>query len=139
MADYAGDLSVNEAWEMLGQEAGAVLVDVRTRPEWQFVGVPDLGRVGKKTVFVSWQNYPGMDRNSQFVDAVKSAGVSPDAPILFICRSGGRSRAAAIAMTGAGFGRCYNVAGGFEGNPDAGRHRGKTDGWKAAGLPWVQE
>ena len=42
-------------------------------------------------------------------------------------------------MTSAGFSRCYNVAGGFEGNPDAARHRGTVDGWKAAGLPWTQE
>ena len=139
MADYAGDLSVNDAWELLQREPKAVLVDVRTRPEWQFVGVPDLERLGKNTAFVSWQNYPGMERNGEFVAAVKAAGAAPDAPVLFICRSGGRSRAAAIALTAAGFSRCYNVAGGFEGNPDATRHRGTVDGWKAAGLPWVQE
>jgi rhodanese-related sulfurtransferase len=62
-----------------------------------------------------------------------------EAPILFICRSGGRSRAAAAALTAAGYRRCYNVAEGFEGNPDPERHRGKTGGWKAAGLPWVQD
>ena len=92
MAGYAGDLSASEAWDMLGREPGAVLVDVRTRAEWQFVGTPDLDRLGKKAALVSWQNYPGMERDAGFVDAVEAAGVPKDAPVLLICRSGGRSR-----------------------------------------------
>lgn len=139
MAGYAGDLSAREAWELLEREKDAILVDVRTRPEWQFVGVPDLERLGKQVAFVSWQNYPGMERNAEFVAQVQAVGARQDAPVLFICRSGGRSRAAAIAVTAAGLSRCYNVAGGFEGSPDAARHRGTVDGWKASGLPWAQE
>jgi rhodanese-related sulfurtransferase len=57
---------------------------------------------------------------------------------MFLCRSGVRSRAAAIAMTRAGFSRAYNIAGGFEGDLDGERHRGAANGWKAAGLPWKQ-
>ena len=49
-----------------------------------------------------------------------------------------KARAAAIAMTRAGFGPCFNVADGFEGNLDQTRHRGTSGGWKASGLPWVQ-
>ena len=139
MPDYAGDLSAKEAWELLAREPEAVLIDVRTRPEWQFVGVPDLSDLGRQAVLISWQNYPGMERNESFVDAVKAQGVTPNTPILFLCRSGGRSRSAAIAATAAGFGRCYNVAGGFEGNHDSERHRGTIGGWKVAGLPWAQE
>ena len=60
------------------------------------------------------------------------------APMLFLCRSGARSRAAAIAMTRAGFTQAFNVAGGFEGDLDGERHRGHDNGWKAAGLPWRQ-
>jgi rhodanese-related sulfurtransferase len=58
--------------------------------------------------------------------------------VLFICRSGQRSRGAAIAMTSAGYQRCYNVAEGFEGSHDGARHRGTVGGWKARQLPWVQ-
>jgi rhodanese-related sulfurtransferase len=58
--------------------------------------------------------------------------------VLFLCRSGGRSKSAAIAQTGAGYKKCYNVAGGFEGDLDADGHRGHIGGWKAAGLPWKQ-
>ncbi len=58
--------------------------------------------------------------------------------MLLLCRSGARSRAAAIALTDAGFGPCYNVAEGFEGDRDHARHRGSVGGWKVAGLPWQQ-
>jgi rhodanese-related sulfurtransferase len=56
-----------------------------------------------------------------------------------LCRSGARSRAAAMAMTAKGYNKCYNVAEGFEGNLDAEQHRGRVSGWKAAGLPWKQQ
>lgn len=139
MADYAGDVSPDKAWQGLAAEGDAVLIDVRTRPEWQFVGVPDLSRLGKRLAAVSWQVYPAMERNPQFEADVGSVVPSPDTAVYFLCRSGVRSRAAAIAMTAAGYARCYNVAGGFEGGHDEARHRGAREGWKATGLPWVQE
>ena len=136
---YAGDISPFAAWEMLTREVAARLVDVRTQPEWQFVGKPDLSGLGKDVSFLSWQVYPSMARNEAFVDELRAAGIGEETPLLFICRSGARSRAAAIAATAAGFRRCYNVAGGFEGGLDAERHRGVAEGWKAAHLPWSQE
>jgi rhodanese-related sulfurtransferase len=136
---YAGDISPSEAWEMLTREAAVTLVDVRTQPEWQFVGKPDLRELGKVVLYVSWQNYPSMARNERFAEDLRAAGASEDKPLLFICRSGARSRAAAIAMTAAGFRRCYNVAEGFEGSLDQEGHRGSAGGWKARRLPWSQE
>lgn len=136
---YAGDVSASEAWSMLANDQDTVLVDVRTRPEWQFVGVPDLSTLGRRPLLLSWQEYPSMARNDGFTSTLREAGAPIDATILFICRSGARSRAAAIAATEAGFARCLNVVGGFEGDLDADRHRGRSNGWKAAGLPWVQE
>lgn len=138
-AGYAGDLSPREAWQLLESEPQAVLVDVRTKPEWQFVGVPDISTLGRQPAFISWQTYPDMGINAGFVEEVKRAGGSGDHPVIFICRSGGRSRSAAIALTKAGATRAYNLAGGFEGGHDPARHRGRVDGWKVAGLPWVQE
>jgi len=138
-SEYAGDISPAEAWALLQSEAGARLVDVRTRPEWQFVGVPDLSSVGREVTFLSWQTYPAMELNPSFVVDLLASGAAQDAPLLFLCRSGVRSKAAAVAATAAGFERCYNVAGGFEGGLDEARHRGRVAGWKAARLPWKQE
>jgi rhodanese-related sulfurtransferase len=138
---YLADVTPAEAWELLAQKPSA-LVDVRTSAEWAFVGLPDLSSTAAPLLRVEWQAYPSMQVNGAFVEtvdeALRAAGVGPDAPILFICRSGARSASAAAAMTGAGYRRCYNVAGGFEGTRDERGHRGTTDGWKAADLPWVQ-
>lgn len=140
--DYAGDLDSSEALDLLKKVPNATLVDVRTRPEWSFVGVPDLAEFGREPVFLEWQSYPSMQVNADFVPALtaelEGRGIPQDAPVLFICRSGARSRAAAMAMAAKGWSQCINVAGGFEGGPDPSRHRGSLDGWKASGLPWVQ-
>lgn len=135
--NYAGDLSATEAWELLKSDPKARLIDVRTTAEWNFVGLPDLSPLGQEAALIEWQMFPTMQPNPQFV-AAASAGADKDAPVLFLCRSGARSRSAAIALTAAGFGRAYNIAGGFEGDLDDERHRGQRNGWKAAGLPWKQ-
>lgn len=136
---YGGDVSPQQAWEILSNVPNAVLIDVRTQPEWVFVGVPDLGKLGKRAAFVPWQVFPSMQVNPEFAKQAEAAGAKPDQPVLLLCRSGGRSRAAAIALGRLGYARAYNVAGGFEGGHDAHKHRGTTEGWKAAGLPWIQD
>jgi rhodanese-related sulfurtransferase len=131
----------HEAWELLTSDPEAILVDVRTVPEWTFVGVPDLAGLGRQVVCVEWQTYPTMSVNRSFVAEVERAAHIADrrgVPLLFICRSGVRSRSAAMAMTAAGFSRAYNVAEGFEGDIDAQKHRSSGKGWKAANLPWKQ-
>ena len=138
MSAYAGDVPPSRAWEMLGAEADAALVDVRTPAEWNYVGVPDLGKLGKKPVFLPWLFFPSMEVNPQFAEALEGAHLGQNAPLLFLCRSGVRSRAAAVAMTSRGYTRCYNIVSGFEGDPDPARHRGTVNGWKVDGLPWVQ-
>ena len=135
---YAGDVTSEKAWRALQQDPAAVLVDVRTRAEWIFVGTPDLSAAGKEVVQIEWQSFPGMAVNEEFVAAVESRGATPESKLYFICRSGIRSRDAAIAMTAAGYAQCCNVADGFEGDLDGNKHRGATGGWKAAGLPWSQ-
>ena len=139
---YAGDMAADEAYALVESDPAAVLVDVRTRPEWSYVGVPDISQLGKEPIFLEWQLFPSMGVDPAFgqklSEMLAARGTSVEAPILFICRSGARSRAAAEAMTERGYARCFNVAGGFEGPPDSSRHRGNLDGWKAKGLPWVQ-
>lgn len=139
-AIYAGDVSPQDTWDALAADANAVLVDVRTTPEWVFVGTPDLGVIEKEAINLSWKLFPTMETNPNF-EAQLSASLpttGKDTPIYFICRSGGRSLDAAITMTQRGYTQCYNVAGGFEGEPDDAQHRGTKTGWKAADLPWAQ-
>ena len=135
---YAGDVSPKQAWDMLSHDENAVLVDVRTDAEWGYVGVTDLSSLGKQQINVSWQHFPGGHLNGNFAREIAANGVRPHHTVLFLCRSGQRSKHAAVAMTREGYGQCYNVADGFEGAPDQEGHRGRVAGWKVEGLPWRQ-
>jgi rhodanese-related sulfurtransferase len=136
------DVPVQEVWAHLKEDPGSHLIDVRTRAEWAFVGLPELVETGKRVLTVEWQTFPDNRIDPSFADRLgtllETAGVAKDAELFFICRSGGRSRMAAEAMAVAGYERCRNVADGFEGPLDASRHRGRVAGWKSSGLPWVQ-
>ncbi|HET7083583.1 MAG TPA: rhodanese-like domain-containing protein [Rhizomicrobium sp.] len=136
--DYAGDLSARDAWDKLSADPRAQLVDVRTFAEWNFVGVPDLSALDRELHCIEWQTFPAGEINPAFVREAAGALTDQDAPVLLLCRSGARSRAAAIALTNAGFRHAFNIADGFEGSVDADGHRGTRNGWKAAGLPWRQ-
>lgn len=131
---YKGDISPREAYERLETDPQAVLVDVRTVPEWNFVGMPAVERLMR----LSWQEFPSMQVNETFAAAVEQAGIDKDTQLFLLCRSGVRSIAAAKALTAAGYENCYNVLEGFEGDKDAEGHRSTIGGWKHAGLPWVQ-
>lgn len=141
-AGYAGDVSPVDAWQGLEANPKAQLVDVRTRAEWTYVGLPDLGALSRRALLAEWQTFPAGTPNGRFAaevdEALKDAGATTDTPIYFICRSGARSRAAAIALTQMGYAQAFNVAGGFEGDHDDSGHRGQVNGWKADGLPWQQ-
>lgn len=128
---YQGALTPVEAHYILQSAPGAKLVDVRTRAELDWVG-----RIAG-AVELEWLSYPGMQANSHFLTHLAQQ-VEQEALVLFICRSGGRSHAAALAATQAGYTTCYNVLEGFEGDADANKQRNKSNGWRAAGLPWQQ-
>jgi rhodanese-related sulfurtransferase len=128
---YEGALLPAEAFELLTHTTVAVLVDVRTRAEIDWVGfVPGA-------IHVEWQQYPSGTINENFLDQLAEA-VPPDALVMFLCRSGARSHYAAAAATAAGFMSCYNVLQGFEGDRDAEGHRNVNNGWRSTGLPWKQ-
>jgi rhodanese-related sulfurtransferase len=126
---YAGALLPAEADQLMRE--GAKLVDVRTKPELQYVGsIPGA-------VAVEWQTYPGSKPNPEFLGQLESAA-RKDEPVMFICRSGARSHSAAEAAMRAGWKETYNVLEGFEGDKDSNGHRGTVGGWRKAGLPWKQ-
>jgi len=135
---YAGNVTPRDAWTRLTDDPRAQLIDVRSQPEWTFVGVPDLP-LGKKPLLLSWLSYPQMAADPDF-PAKLAAQVphGPDTPLFFLCRSGVRSAAAAEAMAAQGFRHCFNILGGFEGDKDDNGHRGQVNGWKAENLPWQQ-
>jgi rhodanese-related sulfurtransferase len=136
------DVDVETTWQGLVSRPKSQLIDVRTRAEWTYVGLPDLGSIGKRPVLVEWQTFPDQAVDPRFIERLagelQALGVEKDDELFFICRSGGRSLAAAKAMAELGYRACHNVAGGFEGPLDDDRHRGSVSGWKAAGLPWLQ-
>jgi rhodanese-related sulfurtransferase len=136
------DVPADAVWARLEADDNAVLIDVRTRAELIFVGLPDLNTLEKRVVTVEWQTFPDNRVDPDFVEKLggllDKAGVAKDSELFFICRSGVRSRSAAVAMADAGYWRCRNVADGFEGPLDPTQKRGQVAGWKSAGLPWRQ-
>ncbi|MEZ5691304.1 MAG: rhodanese-like domain-containing protein [Rickettsiales bacterium] len=136
--EYAGDISPLDVYNY-AKHHKSIIIDVRTKPEWQFVGIPDLSGTKSRLLTVSWKNYPDFSLNTNFVEELLSSDdIAKDMALFFICRSGGRSMDAAIALSKEGFNYCFNIDGGFEGDPDENRHRSTKDGWKYYSLPWIQ-
>lgn len=140
--DYAGEVTPEETFEYLKTNP-AIMVDVRTLPEWKSVGMPDLSNTPSKLLTISWKLYPSYEQNPKFIDELHSEpSIKKDTPLFFICRSGGRSLDAAIAATAAGHRYCFNViggfTGGFEGEAIEGEQRKEKQGWKNNNLPWIQ-
>lgn len=132
------DVTPRATYQALEADPNAMLVDVRTEAEWNFVGLPDLAGVGKQVTLIPWQVFPGMQVNDAFMEHLHRAGATPLSKLYFICRSGARSLAAGQAAQQHGFPHAFNVADGFEGPVDQAGHRGAMAGWKADGLPWRQ-
>lgn len=128
---YEGAVSPVEAYELLNRAPGSRLVDVRTCAELDFIGrIPG-------SVEIEWQGYPGGQPNPDFLAQLQRQ-VDKEALVMFICRSGARSHAAAAAAAAAGYTQCYNVLEGFQGDKDGRGHRDTVGGWRVAGLPWYQ-
>jgi hypothetical protein len=138
-SEYAGDLTSDAAWALLKDDpkpSSSMCGPWRNGPS---SACPICRAWGAK--FTAWNGRASPAWRSIRISSARRRGVAragavADTPVLFLCRSGARSRAAAIAMTRAGFTRAYNIAGGFEGDMDQERHRGNRNGWKASGLPW---
>ena len=127
---YHGVLSPREAWSLM-QSTQCSLIDVRTEEELAFVGrIPGA-------IHLPWRFGIEMRDNPEFIPALRIQ-VPLLSPVAFICRSGNRSHAAAVAAVRAGYTRVYNVSEGFEGRRDAQGHRNVLDGWRYRGLPWLQ-
>ena len=129
---YAGALLPREAHDLLRKIPAARLVDVRTEAEIYWVGfIPEA-------LHVEWNHWPAGEQNENFIEELSKILPPTDTPVLFLCRSGARSHRAALAASAAGYGNCFNVLEGFEGDRDDNDHRSTLGGWRFAGLPWAQ-
>lgn len=131
---YAGAVTPQEAYALLQADSRVKLVDVRTNAERDWVGrvaVPETQHAA-----IEWNRYPGGQPNPDFLPQLEQVADKNDV-LLFLCRSGVRSRHAAKRATEAGFIQCFDILEGFEGEKDTEGHRKTVAGWCKAGLPWV--
>jgi len=118
-----------EAHETLGQNPGAIYLDVRTENE--FAQGHPTGALNIPVVFIKG---PGnMQLNDDF-EAVVGKVIPKNTKLIVGCLSGGRSQRACEMLEGAGYTDLTNVIGGFGGQRDqSGAIIGK--GWREEGLP----
>ncbi|HDN26935.1 MAG TPA: rhodanese-like domain-containing protein [Thioploca sp.] len=136
-------LTPEEAWQMLQDNPKAVLIDIRSKMEYLFIGHP------KGAIHIPWIDEPDWQINTRFAADVRKlmlGGVVYDAenseidavPVILICRSGRRSLDAGNALIKDDFTYVYHIAEGFEGPLDANHHRSTSSGWRFHELPWEQ-
>ncbi len=134
------EISPLAAWKIVRSDNNAVLLDVRSRVEFDYVGHP------VNAINVPWQEAPDWEIDPEFVGKVRNSlqelpgntSHPEDLSILALCRSGRRSLAAAETLLAAGFKHVYNIIEGFEGDFDSNKHRNTVNGWRFHKLPWTQ-
>jgi rhodanese-related sulfurtransferase len=101
--------------------------------EFLYVGAPP------GAINIAWYEYPDLEPNAQsFVAAVQREIPDLADPVLLLCRSAKRTVPAGAALEAAGYSQVYQVAHGFEGDPNGDGHRSTVNGWRFDGLPWTQ-
>ncbi|MCG6969640.1 MAG: sulfurtransferase [Gammaproteobacteria bacterium] len=144
-------LTSHEAYELMQKETDKTLfVDVRTRAEVNFLGMPTVADANipymKLSEWYAWDDKKKqfkLELNDQFLPKIKdrltAKGLTENDRIVFICRSGSRSAAAANLLAKAGYKNVYTVVDGYEGDKaKQGPQKGQrvVNGWKNNGLPW---
>ena len=116
-----------EITDYLKKNPKCVLLDVRTKEEWDTIGKPNGEKIGLKTYFLSIQFGNERIFNENFIQEFKNLKINQDKNILITCRSGARSQFAAELLTKENY-ICVNISDGFEGNQE-------NVGWKKCDLP----
>lgn len=145
-------LSPQQAFDLKTKDKDAVLfVDVRTRAEAMYVGMPTVvdalvPYVEHQEIMSDWDEKrhmyklePNQEFVAEFERRLKEKGLGKDASVILICRSGDRSSKAADRLEMAGYKRVYSVAEGVEGDTAKGGPKDgqrAVNGWKNANLPW---
>lgn len=138
------DISPTETFSNLRSDPNSLLIDVRTGEEFAFVGVVNANEISNRLALISWKILPDMSENPNFANDLEKSTKTvsqnkDDLKLYFLCKSGARSKEAAIYCQNIGYKNCYNVANGFEGDLDENSRRGNINGWKASNLPWRQQ
>ena len=120
-------LASKDIKDYLITKPNSVLLDVRTKEEWDTIGKPNGEKIGLKTYFLSIQFGNERIFNENFIQEFKNLKINQDKNILITCRSGARSQFAAELLNKENY-TCINVSDGFEGNQE-------NVGWKRSGLP----
>lgn len=131
---YAGAVTPEEAFALLQANVNVKLIDVRTNAERDWVGRVNINDI--QHAAVQWNTYPGSNPNPDFLTQLRQVA-GKDNILLFLCRSGVRSRHAAKLATENGYPHCFDILEGFEGNKNADGHRKTVGGWCHAELPWT--
>lgn len=145
-------LDAREAHAMKQQSGShALLVDIRTRGEVIYLGMPTLADAHIPFVDhpagspwdeknARFRTDPNPDFEPELARRLAARGLGKQDTVILICRSGDRSARAVNLLTELGYGKVYSVIDGFEGDvatdgPQAGQR--VVNGWKNAGLPWT--
>lgn len=131
---YAGAVTPQEAFDLLQGDPNVKIVDVRTNAERDWVG--RVAVPAAQHLAVEWATWPGGQPNPAFGAQLESVA-GKDQVLLFLCRSGVRSRHSARVATELGYANAFDILEGFEGDRDGEGHRKTVGGWCKAGLPWV--
>lgn len=131
---YAGAVTPAEAWTLLSTDRQTILIDVRTNAERDWVGKVILPETQHYSV--QWNLYPGGIQNPDFLVQLQAACPDKNTVLLFLCRSGVRSRHAAKLATEHGYSHCFDILHGFEGDKNEQGHRKTVCGWCHQNLPW---
>ena len=121
-------LAAKDIKSFLMAEPNSVLLDVRTKEEWETIGKPEGEKIGLKTYFLQIQFGEERIFNENFIQEFKNLAINQDKNIMVICRSGTRSQFVAELLNQKENYTCINISDGFEGNQE-------NVGWKRCGLP----
>ena len=127
------EISPQEAYDALQQDAQAVYIDVRTVEEFA-AGHPE----GAVNIPIALHDpAQGMAYNQDFVEVVESH-FGKDRKLLLGCKAGPRSNNAANLLEQIGYEDVASVRGGFGGMRD-GYGQVVAEGWEGLGLPVSQD
>ena len=119
-------IASNKIKEFIKENPKSVLLDVRTKEEWD-QGKPDGDKIGIKTYFLSSQ-FQGRIINENFLKEFENLKIDKNCEVLVMCGSGNRSQRAAELLSEKGY-NCLNVSDGFRGDGV------EKIGWQNNNLP----